>query len=86
MSGICITRLVEERKAWRKSHPHGFFARPSKNDDNSTNLMIWKCGIPGKKGTGMIGYTHTLYIMYIIKMQYITTNEKYIILKYINIL
>ncbi|KAI8125993.1 SUMO-conjugating enzyme UBC9 [Lucilia cuprina] len=33
MSGIAITRLGEERKAWRKDHPFGFVARPAKNPD-----------------------------------------------------
>eukprot|EP01087_Luapelamoeba_hula_P023944 TRINITY_DN8940_c0_g1_i1.p1 TRINITY_DN8940_c0_g1~~TRINITY_DN8940_c0_g1_i1.p1 ORF type:complete len:172 (-),score=17.81 TRINITY_DN8940_c0_g1_i1:217-693(-) len=51
MSGIARGRLSEERKAWRKDHPPGFFARPETNSDDSINLMRWTCGIPGKKGT-----------------------------------
>uniref|UniRef100_A0A1B0EU88 SUMO-conjugating enzyme UBC9 n=1 Tax=Lutzomyia longipalpis TaxID=7200 RepID=A0A1B0EU88_LUTLO len=51
MSGIAIARLGEERKAWRKDHPFGFVARPTKNPDGSLNLMVWECAIPGKKGT-----------------------------------
>ena len=51
MAGIARGRLSEERKSWRKDHPPGFFARPDKNEDGSMNLMKWKCGIPGKKGT-----------------------------------
>eukprot|EP00941_MAST-03F_sp_MAST-3F-sp1_P002949 g2949.t1 len=51
MSGIAIGRLREERKAWRRDHPHGFWARPERNKDGSHNLMKWICGIPGKKGT-----------------------------------
>jgi ubiquitin-protein ligase len=47
-SGIAKGRLVEERKAWRKDHPHGFYARPQTLGDGSTNLMVWECGIPGK--------------------------------------
>mmetsp|Transcript_10716 Transcript_10716/g.17557 ORF Transcript_10716/g.17557 Transcript_10716/m.17557 type:complete len:140 (+) Transcript_10716:50-469(+) len=50
-SGIAKGRLSEERKAWRKDHPHGFYARPGMNADGSTNLMIWECGIPGKANT-----------------------------------
>ena len=46
--GIAKGRLVEERKAWRKSHPHGFYARPQNANDGSINLMSWECGIPGK--------------------------------------
>jgi ubiquitin-conjugating enzyme E2 I len=49
---IAKIRLAEERKQWRKDHPYGFYARPRKNqNDGSLNLMVWDCGIPGKKGT-----------------------------------
>jgi len=51
MSGIAAGRLTEERKAWRKDHPFGFIARPTKNPDGSMNLFTWDCAIPGKKGT-----------------------------------
>ena len=51
MSGIAAGRLREERKAWRKDHPHGFYARASRNTDGSTNMMVWQAGIPGKAGT-----------------------------------
>ncbi|GAB5370264.1 hypothetical protein AAMO2058_001477600 [Amorphochlora amoebiformis] len=44
-------RLATERKEWRKSHPHGFYARPDKKDDGSQDLFRWVCGIPGKKKT-----------------------------------
>ncbi|KAI9316698.1 SUMO-conjugating enzyme ubc9 [Dichotomocladium elegans] len=50
-NGIARTRLLEERKQWRKDHPHGFWARPGKNQDGSLDLMQWTCGIPGKEGT-----------------------------------
>ena len=52
---IAEGRLAEERKNWRKDHPPGFYARPSKKDDNSTNLMKWETGIPGKDGTDWAG-------------------------------
>lgn len=55
MSGIARGRLAEERKAWRKDHPHGFFARPETLADGTVNLMRWKCNIPGKKGTDWEG-------------------------------
>ncbi|CAM9514774.1 unnamed protein product, partial [Phaeothamnion confervicola] len=45
--GIARARLAEERKAWRKDHPIGFYARPVSNADSSTNLMKWETGIPG---------------------------------------
>eukprot|EP00033_Pygsuia_biforma_P004243 GCRY01004653.1.p1 GENE.GCRY01004653.1~~GCRY01004653.1.p1 ORF type:complete len:165 (-),score=0.35 GCRY01004653.1:22-516(-) len=48
---IALARLKEERKNWRKDHPHGFYAKPTQNDDKTTNLFKWECGIPGKEGT-----------------------------------
>jgi len=51
MSSIAQERLKEERKSWRKDHPAGFWARPQKNPDGSTNLMKWLAGVPGKGGT-----------------------------------
>ncbi|CAG8452658.1 453_t:CDS:2 [Acaulospora morrowiae] len=50
MSGICKTRLQEERKQWRKDHPYGFYAKPE-NTEGGLNLMVWNVGIPGPKGT-----------------------------------
>lgn len=55
MSGIAVGRLTEERKNWRKDHPAGFHARPVKKEDNSTNIMTWEIGIPGKHGTDWEG-------------------------------
>ena len=51
MTGMATKRLAEERKAWRQDHPVGFYARPTTKEDNSTNLLFWETGIPGKKGT-----------------------------------
>lgn len=54
--GIAKGRLQEERKAWRKDHPHGFIAKPAKSADGTMNLMTWDCGIPGKvRGVGAAG-------------------------------
>ncbi|CAJ0641120.1 14967_t:CDS:2 [Entrophospora sp. SA101] len=50
MSGICLARLTEERKQWRKDHPYGFYATPIKKE-NGLDMLTWKVGIPGKKGT-----------------------------------
>jgi len=47
--GIARGRLSEERKAWRKDHPYGFFAKPAAGSDGSSNLMMWETGIPGKE-------------------------------------
>lgn len=55
MSGVARTRLAEERKAWRKDKPFGFFARPETRPDGSVNLLKWKCQIPGKDNTDWAG-------------------------------
>ncbi|CAN6898643.1 hypothetical protein Bca4012_095568 [Brassica carinata] len=54
-SGIARGRLAEERKSWRKNHPHGFVAKPETGSDGSVNLMVWHCTIPGKAGTDWEG-------------------------------
>ncbi len=64
VTGIATARLRAERKAWRRDHPPGFFARPRKEEDGSTNLMQWECGIPGKKGTPWEGGTYTLTVVF----------------------
>ena len=46
-----IQRLQEERKTWRKDHPHAFVAKPRSRDDGSQDIMHWDCVIPGKKET-----------------------------------
>jgi len=51
MSSLCLNRLQEERKAWRKSHPFGFYAKPQKGKDGNLNLLEWTLGIPGKENT-----------------------------------
>ena len=45
MSGIAVGRLIEERKDWRKTHPSGFYARPAKKADNSSDMMSWEAGM-----------------------------------------
>ena len=51
MSGVAEKRIMEERKQWRIDHPPGFFAKFSKNKDDSQNMMVWETGIPGREGT-----------------------------------
>jgi len=51
MAGIARGRLQEERRTWRKDHPHGFVAKPRNNADGSQNVMVWDCVIPGKANT-----------------------------------
>ena len=35
MAGIARGRLQEERKTWRKDHPHAFVAKPRSRDDGT---------------------------------------------------
>ncbi|CAD6259895.1 unnamed protein product [Miscanthus lutarioriparius] len=53
--GVARARLAEERKSWRRSHPHGFVAKPATLPDGSVNLMLWNCVVPGKQGTDWEG-------------------------------
>ncbi|XP_049848533.1 uncharacterized protein LOC126315323 isoform X2 [Schistocerca gregaria] len=62
MAGIAKIRLTEERKAWRKDHPHGFYAKPISNENGTLDIMKWTCGIPGKKGTIWEGGSYPLTI------------------------
>ncbi|GJJ12551.1 SUMO conjugating enzyme Hus5 [Clathrus columnatus] len=64
MSGICRTRLAEERKQWRKDHPFGFYAKPTKALDGSLNLMEWEVGIPGKPSTSWEGGVYKLVMIF----------------------
>ena len=48
---LALDRLREERKAWRKEKPYGFWARPTTAADGTLNLMKWEAGIPGKPET-----------------------------------
>ncbi|KAM0837031.1 hypothetical protein ACQ4PT_061932 [Festuca glaucescens] len=60
--GIARGRLAEERKSWRKNHPHGFVAKPETLPDGTVNLMVWKCVIPGKQG---VRYGYDLVLSYV---------------------
>ncbi|KAF2864224.1 ubiquitin-conjugating enzyme [Piedraia hortae CBS 480.64] len=51
MGSLCMTRLQEERKSWRKDHPFGFVARPIKNSHGALDLKRWDCVIPGREGS-----------------------------------
>ena len=42
MSGIARSRLMEERKVWRKDKPHGFYARPVTVGDGSVDILKWE--------------------------------------------
>ena len=60
MSGVALGRLAEERRAWRKDHPHGFVAKPRVGPDGSTNLMLWDCVVPGRPETPWEGADYQL--------------------------
>jgi len=47
---LTVRRLCEERKYWRKYHLPLFYARPGIRADDSTDLMKWHAGVPGKEG------------------------------------
>jgi len=51
MAGIARGRLQEERKLWRKDHPHGFVAKPRQLPDGTQDILHWDCVVPGKAGT-----------------------------------
>jgi len=44
-------RLQEERKSWRKDHPHGFVAKPITTADGTQDILNWEVVVPGKEGT-----------------------------------
>ena len=66
MSSLITARLAQERKDWRKDHPHGFIAKPStkkdKNGDTTTDLTVWNCAIPGKADTPWAGGSYPLRV------------------------
>jgi len=39
------------RKQWRKDHPFGFAAKPTRTPQGVLDLKKWECGIPGKPKT-----------------------------------
>lgn len=38
-------------KLWRKDHPFGFYAKPTRSAQGVLDLKNWECGIPGKEKT-----------------------------------
>ena len=39
---IAEARLREERRNWRRDHPHSFYARPKEKEDGNLDLMHWE--------------------------------------------
>mmetsp|Transcript_24748 Transcript_24748/g.29962 ORF Transcript_24748/g.29962 Transcript_24748/m.29962 type:complete len:162 (+) Transcript_24748:96-581(+) len=64
MAGIARSRLAQERKHWRKDHPFAFVARPHTEADGTTDLLVWDCIIPGKKGTKWAGGYYPLTLRF----------------------
>uniref|UniRef100_A0AC35UGL7 UBIQUITIN_CONJUGAT_2 domain-containing protein n=1 Tax=Rhabditophanes sp. KR3021 TaxID=114890 RepID=A0AC35UGL7_9BILA len=62
MSNLATTRLLQERKNWRKSHPFGFIAVPRKSADGTLNLFTWDCAIPGTENTPWSGGLYKLVL------------------------
>lgn len=62
---LCVNRLQEERKQWRKDHPFGFFAKPNRNATTGvTDLKVWEVGIPGRQNTIWAGGLFKLTITF----------------------
>ena len=40
MSGTALARLSLERKNWRRNHPFGFAACPTKNEDQVVDVVV----------------------------------------------
>jgi len=68
------SRLLHQRKLWRKNPPYGFFARPAKRLDGTLDLMIWQCGVPGPRDTPWEGGLYKLRMIF--KPDYPTTPPK----------
>lgn len=47
---LCLV-LTPSRKQWRRDHPFGFYAKPSRTKEGVLDLKNWECGVPGKEKT-----------------------------------
>lgn len=61
---MAAARLTQERKNWRIDHPADFYAKPRKNADGSTDIMVWEAGIPGKVGTDWEGGVYRVVLKF----------------------
>ena len=57
-------RLREERKAWRKDKPFGFWAKPVELEGGELDMMKWEAAIPGKEGTIWEGASYYLTLAF----------------------
>ena len=49
MGDVATSRLMQERKDFNKDKPFGFWAKPRRRPDGSTDMFTWECGIPAVK-------------------------------------
>ncbi|KAJ5745411.1 SUMO conjugating enzyme Hus5 [Penicillium odoratum] len=61
---LCLNRLQEERKQWRRDHPFGFVAKPYKTPQGTLDLKRWECAVPGKKDTLWEGGVYKLDVLF----------------------
>jgi len=61
---LALARLREERKAWKRDKPFGFWARPATSLDGSLDLMRWEAAIPGKADTLWAGGEYRLQMIF----------------------
>lgn len=62
--GVCLQRLLEERKEFRKNRPFGFSAKPKTLPDGSADMLTWECIVPGKDGTACQGANYPCTLIF----------------------
>lgn len=63
MASFAQKRLTQERAAFKKDHPFGFYAKYAPNDNGQgQNIYKWICGIPGRANGPWSGVTLKLII------------------------
>jgi ubiquitin-conjugating enzyme E2 I len=50
-ASLARARLTEERKLLQVDRPFGFYAKPQRKTDGSTDIMVWEAGIIPKAGS-----------------------------------
>ena len=61
---LALARLREERRAWKRDKPFGFWARATFAADGSLDLMHWEAAIPGKPDTLWAGGEYRLIMVF----------------------
>mmetsp|Transcript_29475 Transcript_29475/g.68366 ORF Transcript_29475/g.68366 Transcript_29475/m.68366 type:complete len:170 (-) Transcript_29475:106-615(-) len=61
MASFASKRLAQERAAFKKDHPFGFYAKYAPNENGKgQNVFKWNCGIPGRSKGPWEGATYAL--------------------------